>query len=138
MADVLALIMEMAMDRLFILQKHKHVTTQCYYFDSDPLKSDTEQEVVDCIADDPKPTSLMWSLPFGMTFVIEIPMDFDLDAGSFPLEIEFDGDKNEAPALTIGWSFDLGFGFDEVDGFFLYTVRAVTFSCEGVQSKHLF
>ena len=64
--------------------------------------------------------SLMWEIPFGQTFTIELPpMNFDLGNKNFPLQISTG--SNEQPSLSLQWSFRLAFGFDENDGFFLYT-----------------
>ena len=46
-------------------------------------------------------------------------MNFDLGNDNFPLQIATN--STEKPTLTIAWSFKLAFGFDETDGFFLYT-----------------
>jgi hypothetical protein len=119
-ADVIARLMETAIDRIGILQENETVTVTCFYYNDDP--NVTQREVIDdCLSDYPVSASLMWTLPFGQSFAIELPLDFDLDAGSFPLEIEFDGIDSNVPTLAIGWSFNLAFGFDEVEGFFLYT-----------------
>jgi hypothetical protein len=64
--------------------------------------------------------SLMWEIPFGQTYTIELPpMNFDLGNKNFPLQISTG--SNEQPSLSLQWSFRLAFGFDENDGFFLYT-----------------
>jgi hypothetical protein len=46
-------------------------------------------------------------------------MNFDLGNKNFPLQISTS--SNEKPSLSLQWSFRLAFGFDEKDGFFLYT-----------------
>ena len=114
-AEILGALMELAMNKIGILQTDENddllsVTTQCLYFDN------TTNVPVGCTSEDPKPTSVMWSLPFGQKFIIEIPMDFDIAPNGFPMEISFDGDANDIPTLEIGWAFDLAFGFDEEDG----------------------
>ena len=64
--------------------------------------------------------SLMWTIPFGQTYTIKLPpMNFDLGNENFPLQISTSAD--EQPTLNLTWSFKLAFGFDEKDGFFLYT-----------------
>jgi hypothetical protein len=64
--------------------------------------------------------SLMWEIPFGQTYTINLPpMNFDLGNRNFPLQISTS--SNERPSLSLQWSFRLAFGFDENDGFFLYT-----------------
>jgi hypothetical protein len=62
----------------------------------------------------------MWEIPFGQTYTINLPpMNFDLGNKNFPLQIRTS--SNEKPSLSLQWSFRLAFGFDENDGFFLYT-----------------
>lgn len=69
---------------------------------------------------DLKVKSLMWEIPFGQTYTINLPpMNFDLGNKNFPLQISTS--SNEKPSLSLQWSFRLAFGFDEKDGFFLYT-----------------
>ena len=64
--------------------------------------------------------SLMWEIPFGQTFTVDLPpMNFDLGNGFFPLQISTS--STERPTLTLMWRLKLAFGFDENDGFFLYT-----------------
>ena len=65
------------------------------------------------------PSSLIWTIPFGQEYSIDIDLDFSLDAGNFPLAMELSG--GSAPSLGISWDFTLGFGFDEKRGFFLST-----------------
>ena len=90
------------------------VTVKYYEHDDDSL------EPYDNYAKDLKIKSLMWEIPFGQTFTFELPpMNFDLGNDNFPLQIATN--STEKPALTIDWSFKLAFGFDETDGFFLYT-----------------
>ena len=72
--------------------------------------------------DDVEFKSLMWEIPFGQTYTIELPpLNFDLSNENFPLQISTN--STEQPALSLQWSFKLAFGFDEKDGFFLYTYR---------------
>jgi len=117
-ADVLARLMEMAIDEIGILNPGKKVTTTCYHFDK---TTKTQVPHSSCIVKEPEIQSLMWTIPFGQKFTVKVPLDFDLDAGSFPLEMEFTGNGNAVPQLEIGWYFNLAFGFDEIAGFFLYT-----------------
>jgi hypothetical protein len=64
--------------------------------------------------------SLMFDIPFGQTFTIELPpLNFDFGNKIFPVQISMGGDAR--PALSIQWSFRMGFGLDEDDGFFIYT-----------------
>jgi hypothetical protein len=71
-------------------------------------------------SDDLEVKSLMWEIPFGQTYTINLPpMNFDLGNRNFPLQISTS--SNERPSLSLQWSFRLAFGFDENDGFFLYT-----------------
>ena len=59
--------------------------------------------------------SLMWEIPFGQTFTIDLPaMNFDLGNENFPLQIKTQ--STEQPSLTLEWNFTLAFGFDEKDG----------------------
>ena len=87
--------------------------------------------------------SLMWTIPFGQTITIPIPgLNFKLPPGKsaacvfhcfifkstlphllfitteLPLTFEV---KDNEPVLIVEWQFKLAFGFDEDDGFFLYT-----------------
>jgi hypothetical protein len=116
-AKLLGLLIELALDKIGILQPGERVAVDCFYYNNDTNARTT----VECVSENPKPSSVMWAIPFGQRFVIEMALDFDLDTGDFPLEIEFDGDANSVPTLTIGWSLSLAFGFDESAGFFLYT-----------------
>lgn len=67
--------------------------------------------------------SIMWEIPFGQTFTIELPpLNFDLGNDNLPLKIKLD--SNGQPALKLEWGFKLAFGFDdtgtvEVGGFIL-------------------
>jgi hypothetical protein len=66
--------------------------------------------------------SLMWEIPFGQTYSIDLPpLNFDLGNDKFPLQIS--SRSTEQPSLSLEWSFKLAFGFDDNDGFFLYTYR---------------
>jgi hypothetical protein len=66
--------------------------------------------------------SLMWEIPFGVDFTIELPpLNFDLDNKNFPVQIKLESSEN--PSLNLICSLKLGFGFDEKDGFFIYTYR---------------
>ena len=69
-------------------------------------------------------------IPFGQTYTIDLPLDFQLGGGDFPLEVEADFEAT----LSIGWSFTLAFGFDETSGFFINTFpgEASEFSVEGL------
>jgi hypothetical protein len=116
--------MENAIDRIGLLRDNEEITVSCFYYDSSNASS-VREEVEICTSDDPSPTSVMWTIPFGQSLEISIPLDFALDAGSFPLEIELSGDENDVPTLYLGWQFSLGFGYDANAGFFLYTVRIV-------------
>jgi hypothetical protein len=110
--------MERAMDLIGIRQAGVDVDVPCYEYNRSGILANTK---VGCTDDGAEPTSIMWSLPFGQSFNISVPLDFDLDAGSFPLEISFSGADGSVPLLRVGWCFNLAFGFDEVSGFFLYT-----------------
>ena len=57
---------------------------------------------------------------FGQNFKIKLPLDFNLDPRDFPVEISLDSGDN-VPELSIGWRFNLAFGYDETEGFFLFT-----------------
>lgn len=62
--------------------------------------------------------SLMWTFPFGQKINIPLPgLNFKLPSY---LPLSFDIVDNQ-PVLEIEWQFKLAFGFDEDDGFFLYT-----------------
>ena len=66
--------------------------------------------------------SLMFEIPLGQTYSIELPpLNFDLDNSAFPLVLKTRA--TERPTLSVEWSLKLAFGFDEDDGFFLYTYR---------------
>ena len=45
-------------------------------------------------------------------------MDFELDIDALPLQLNVEANP---PVLTLSWEFTLAFGFDETEGFFLYT-----------------
>ena len=76
----------------------------------------------DSYTDDLEIKSLMWEIPFGQSYTIELPaLNFDLGNDNFPLQISME--STEQPSLTLEWSFKLAFGFDEDVGFFLYTYR---------------
>jgi len=114
--DVLARLMEKAMDLINIRCAASKVTFACYQYN---VTVKGIQEIVPCKHSKPGPTSAMWSLPFGQELTVELPLDFHLDAGAFPLELTLAGD--DIPTLSIGWEFSLAFGFDKTSGFFLYT-----------------
>ncbi|EJK50116.1 hypothetical protein THAOC_30946, partial [Thalassiosira oceanica] len=62
--------------------------------------------------------SIMWTIPFGKTETITLPeLDFQLQ-GDFPLNLKVDA---APPELALSWGFKMSFGFDEDDGFFIYT-----------------
>ena len=87
------------------------------YYEHNDGESLTEHENFDPTLDI---KSLMWEIPFGQTFTIDLPpMNFDLGNGFFPLQIRTS--STEQPTLSLTWSMKLAFGFDENDGFFLYT-----------------
>ena len=66
--------------------------------------------------------SLMFTIPFGQTYGIELPpLNFDLSNENFPLQISTNSE--EQPSLSLTWSFKLSFGFDDDTGFYLYTYR---------------
>ena len=89
-----------------------NVTVKYYEHDGDSLVP------YDSYSDDLEIKSLMWEIPFGQTFNVSLPpMNFDLGNNNFPLQIS----TSERPTLDITWNFKLAFGFDEDDGFFLYT-----------------
>ena len=71
----------------------------------------------------PETKSLMWTFPFGQTINIPIPgLNFKLEGDALPLEFSIsDNLSDNTPSLEIEWQFKLAFGFDEDDGFFLYT-----------------
>ncbi len=114
--DILARLMDKALDAVEPSLRLENKSTEflCYVYSNDTSR----QEIVDCVDDTSDPTSVMWSIPFGQSFSIDLPLDFDLDAGDFPLEITFDGGDS---SLKIGWGFDLAFGYMEGPGFFLFT-----------------
>ena len=91
-----------------------NVTVKYYEHDGDSLVP------YDSYSDDLEIKSLMWEIPFGQTFTVSLPpMNFDLGNDNFPLQISTS--SSERPTLNITWNFKLAFGFDEDDGFFLYT-----------------
>jgi hypothetical protein len=60
-------LMETAIDRIGILQEYETVTVTCFYCNVNA----TQREVIEnSHSEDPKPTSLMWTLPFGQLFDI--------------------------------------------------------------------
>ena len=63
--------------------------------------------------------SLMWNIPFGQTYTIELPdLDFELGNDALPIQLKISA---EPPIMNVTWKFSLSFGYDEEDGFFLYT-----------------
>ena len=63
--------------------------------------------------------SLMWNIPFGQTYTIELPdLDFELGNDALPIQLKISA---EPPIKNVSWKFSLSFGYDEEDGFFLYT-----------------
>lgn len=121
-AELLGDLLEIAVGSVGLLQRDRNVVVDCFFFDADATATTT----VECTSENPKPDSLMWSVPFGQSVVVEMPLDFSLEASTFPLEIEFGGDNSaDVPTLELGWSIDLAFGFDQNDGFFLFTVSQI-------------
>eukprot|EP00547_Thalassionema_nitzschioides_P012330 CAMPEP_0194259812 /NCGR_PEP_ID=MMETSP0158-20130606/44433_1 /TAXON_ID=33649 /ORGANISM="Thalassionema nitzschioides, Strain L26-B" /LENGTH=252 /DNA_ID=CAMNT_0038999749 /DNA_START=111 /DNA_END=866 /DNA_ORIENTATION=+ len=106
-ADVLAIELNGTLKNVGILQTGKEVTVTCFKFD------DADNVPQDC--SDAGLTSLQWNIPIGQEFDIPLPIDFEIDSATLPLRLELN------TALTISWSFSLGFGYDEKDGFFLAT-----------------
>ena len=97
-AEVLARLMELGMDKLTIRQEGEIVDVICYVYN---FTGSETQESVSCTDDDIDVTSIMWDLPFGQSFSIEIGLDFDLDSGGFPLEISFGGDVSTPHASFV-------------------------------------
>lgn len=63
--------------------------------------------------------TLYRTIPFGQQIDVPLPsLNFKLDNEALPLQLEISGNQ---PILTIEWEFKLAFGFDESDGFFIYT-----------------
>ena len=63
---------------------------------------------------------LIRTIPLGMTETITLPeLDFQLQ-GDFPLNLKVDA---APPELALSWGFKMSFGFDEKDGFFVYTCK---------------
>lgn len=123
-AEALGLLIEKALDSIGLLQEDENVEVDCYnHTESSSEPGEWSRNVVTCSTkdDDPGADSVQWRIPFGQSFAVELPMDFDLDTGNFPLEVEFSGDDESVPTLEIGWSFTLSFGFDEDEGFFVYS-----------------
>jgi len=55
----------------------------------------------------------------GQKFEIHMPsLDFKTP-GNLPITLRVE--SNESPTLKLDWTFKLAFGFDETDGFFIYT-----------------
>lgn len=59
------------------------------------------------------------SCVIGQTLEINLPsLDFELQNDALPLQLTINGSQ---PILCIRWGFKFAFGFDETDGFFIYT-----------------
>lgn len=116
---VLRSIIEEAVSRLNLLKSDDHVEVTCFNYNHDQAPNTVREVVEDCRSVSPQPNSVMWRIPFGQNLEVDLPLDFDLDVHHFPLEIKL---ENDVPKLTIGWSFNLAFGYDAKEGFFLYTV----------------
>jgi len=114
--DVLAQEMQRLLnnDSVDLIAPDKTVSVTCYKYDESSKK---QTKLAKCSEGDP--TSLMWTVPFGQEYSIELDLDFSLDAGSFPLAMALSGES--VPTLSISWEFTVGFGFDEKKGFFLST-----------------
>ena len=55
----------------------------------------------------------------GQTLNIALPsLDFELQNDALPLQLTINGSQ---PILRLCWEFKFAFGFDETDGFFIYT-----------------
>ena len=113
-ADLIANVLtDVLGNNLGILKEDVSVT----YFEHNGRESLTEY---DSYNQDLDIKSLMWEIPFGQEYQIELPdLDFDLGNENFPLQISMGSD--ESPTIMLEWSYKFAFGFDEEDGFFLYT-----------------
>lgn len=69
---------------------------------------------------DDKATSVMWTIPLGQELEEEFPLDFSL-INDFPFEVSLGSPGSPMPSLKVSWRFNLAFGFDKEEGFFLYT-----------------
>ena len=118
MAEVLANELQRLLenDSVDLIAPNKTVSVACFNYNKPTM---TQTKLTACNSTDPKPTSLMWTVPFGQEYKIELDLDFDVDGGSFPLAMSLQG--NSTPTLTLAWEFSLGFGFDEKEGFFIST-----------------
>jgi hypothetical protein len=123
--------MNKSLKQFNLLRSGEEVTAVCYIFD-DNVAEHIETECSDL--GDSKPDSAMWYLPFGYSLSVGLPLSFDLDAGKFPLEIDFDGNGNDAVQLELNLSMDLAFGLDDKLGFFFFTGESEEIYIEAVLS----
>ena len=121
-ADLLANILDGALgdEGIGILQAGERVTTTYYTHVDGPCDKDctvgntTYDSTIEI-------KSLMWTIPFGQNFSFNLPeLDFEIGNDALPLQLSVE-DEGDPPVLEIEWAFTLAFGFDEDDGFFLYT-----------------
>ena len=90
-------------------------TVAVKYFEHNTTVGQESLKTYDNYNSDLEIKSLVWEIPFGQTFTIDLPpMNFDLGNDNFPLQIKTA--STEQPSLTLEWSFKLSFGFDENAG----------------------
>lgn len=113
-AEILRQTLEATLDKVGLLGDDTApnvVSVQCF-----ERSNDSE---VDCV-DGTDLSSVMWTIPLKQGFRKVFPFDFTLD--EFPLEIRKESMNVESgPSLEVSWTFDLAFGFDKKEGFFLQT-----------------
>jgi hypothetical protein len=114
-AEVLGIEIEKILEEVNLLYPGSNVETTCFTYDA-TLK---QHSTLNCDSSEGDPTSLQWTIPLGQKYEIEVPLNFAVSSGAFPLELKLTGD--DVPTLTIAWQFTLGVGFDETEGFFLST-----------------
>ena len=79
-------------------------------------------------------SSVVWTIPLGGCFNVSTPLDFQLDPQlPFHVKVGGKGDDNVA-VLSLAWSFAFSFGFDESEGFFLFTGLPDEFQVEALLS----
>jgi len=108
-ADILRELLQEIVEELDLSLGEEFVSVECFGGDGN---------TVSCLDDTAK--SVMWTIPFGQEFEEELPLDFSL-VSDFPFEVSLGGLGSPVPSLKCSWRFNLAFGFDEEEGFFLYT-----------------
>lgn len=93
-------------------EEEKSVFAVCY-----DVGENEEAEESDCSSDT---VAILWTLPLGQTFDIDLPLDFSVarsvESDFFDLEIEI-----PQPRLRLSWNLDVRVGYHKKVGFFIDT-----------------